>query len=189
MANFPIARTIPALLLLLASLGIMPSDARTNSGSNAAIGTGNSIGHSLGQPPAAKNLLENALLQLARLNEPTAPTSEHPVPCTCGIFLSGQFDKASASQPRGNAALLYEQDVQLPCNGPGNKQCTNRCLEMVSVRPSVRPLRTECAFVRSRARRSSSTCRIRRTSFAAPSIATATGNAHICSYRTATARG
>lgn len=90
-----------------------------------------------------KNLIENAFLKLSKLNDMVATDvnaaadggghQQHQVPCTCGVFLSGQFNASSAgSPPRGNAALMHEQDVLLPCNAHGKKQCTNRCLEMVS---------------------------------------------------------
>lgn len=50
--------------------------------------------------------------------------------CTCGVFLSGQFKKGET--PKGNAALLHEQDSMYPCTPMGSKQCTNKCLETVS---------------------------------------------------------
>lgn len=53
-------------------------------------------------------------------------------PCVCGVFLSGQFVKGSHDPPKGNAALLHEHPEPLPCNSFGNKQCTNKCLDLVS---------------------------------------------------------
>jgi len=54
------------------------------------------------------------------------------IPCSCGIFLNGQFRRASLEQPRGNAALLQELVEPYPCTPIGDKQCTNKCLETVS---------------------------------------------------------
>lgn len=57
-------------------------------------------------------------------------TSKELVPCTCGIFLNGQFKKGSP--PKGNPALQSEIDIVYPCNAPGFKLCQNRCLDTVS---------------------------------------------------------
>ncbi|GFG34242.1 hypothetical protein Cfor_08197 [Coptotermes formosanus] len=62
----------------------------------------------------------------------TLPPMES-VPCVCGVFLSGQFVKGSHNPPKGNAALLHEQPEPLPCNPFGNKQCINKCLDLVSI--------------------------------------------------------
>lgn len=59
-------------------------------------------------------------------------TFEEPVGCICGIFLSGQFKKGTIEQPTGNPALLHEQSESFPCTSLGNRQCINKCLEMVS---------------------------------------------------------
>ncbi|XP_008478809.2 uncharacterized protein LOC103515652, partial [Diaphorina citri] len=58
--------------------------------------------------------------------------STEPVPCTCGIFMSGQFHKASKAPPKGNAVIMSEMEETFPCTPLGNKQCTNKCLGMVS---------------------------------------------------------
>lgn len=76
-----------------------------------------------------KNLIESALLKLSQIGE--AP-NKNQVPCTCGVFLSGQFEKGSPDPPKGNPALMHEPEVMLPCNPQGIKMCTNRCLELVS---------------------------------------------------------
>lgn len=52
-------------------------------------------------------------------------------PCTCGVFLSGQFTKGSSDQPKGLPALVHEQETTYACNALGNKQCTNKCLDAV----------------------------------------------------------
>lgn len=54
------------------------------------------------------------------------------IPCTCGVFLSGQFKKGSQQPPNGNAILLQELSDQLICGPIGEKQCINKCLESVS---------------------------------------------------------
>ncbi len=74
-----------------------------------------------------KNNIENALSKLHKNN-----MVKELVPCTCGVFLTGQFKRGSQEPPKGNPALMYEQDTNFPCNPAGAKQCTNRCLEMVS---------------------------------------------------------
>ncbi|XP_023706823.1 follicle cell protein 3C-1 [Cryptotermes secundus] len=52
-------------------------------------------------------------------------------PCVCGVFLSGQFVKGRKDQPKGNAALLHEHPDHFACNPSGNKQCINKCLELI----------------------------------------------------------
>nr|CAD7260731.1 unnamed protein product [Timema shepardi] len=59
------------------------------------------------------------------------PPPVGPVPCTCGVFLSGQFTKNSQEPPKGHPALLHEHPDPFPCNIWGNKQCTNRCLDII----------------------------------------------------------
>lgn len=66
-------------------------------------------------------------------NEIVSQTKPPPVPCTCGVFLSGQFVKGSQDQPKGYPALLQEQEQTFPCTNLGNKQCTNKCLDIVSI--------------------------------------------------------
>ncbi|RZC14248.1 follicle cell protein 3C-1 [Asbolus verrucosus] len=57
-----------------------------------------------------------------------------PVPCTCGVFLSGQFKKGSKDQPKGVPVLTQEMETPYMNNAMGNRQCTNKCLEMVRER-------------------------------------------------------
>lgn len=52
--------------------------------------------------------------------------------CTCGVFFSGQFKRGSTEQPKGPPVLMHEQDFQYPCTPLGSKQCSNKCLEVVS---------------------------------------------------------
>lgn len=64
-------------------------------------------------------------------NEPVR--NKEKIPCTCGVFLSGQFKKGSQQPPNGNAVLLQELSDSLVCGPIGEKQCVNKCLESVSV--------------------------------------------------------
>lgn len=58
-------------------------------------------------------------------------SEESPIPCTCGVFLSGQFKKGSKEQPKGVPVLTQEMDTPFMNNSVGNRQCTNKCLESV----------------------------------------------------------
>lgn len=73
-----------------------------------------------------KTNIENALSKLQKSH-----VVKEQVPCTCGVFLTGQFKRGSSEPPKGNPALMHEQELQFSCNQAGIKQCTNRCLEMV----------------------------------------------------------
>lgn len=54
------------------------------------------------------------------------------VPCTCGIFLSGQLGKNN-EQPKGNPVLLQETDENYLKGSTGNRFCITKCLEMVRI--------------------------------------------------------
>ncbi|XP_063973463.1 follicle cell protein 3C-1 [Diachasmimorpha longicaudata] len=58
-------------------------------------------------------------------------TTEIPVGCICGVFLSGQFKKGSKEAPKGYPALLHEHAEAFPCTPVGNKLCTNKCLDAI----------------------------------------------------------
>lgn len=77
------------------------------------------------------NALDFGPLIPPKLGDNLPPTESFP--CVCGVFLTGQFVKGSRDPPRGNAALLHENSDPLPCNPFGNKQCTNKCLDLVSI--------------------------------------------------------
>ncbi|GJQ67173.1 hypothetical protein Trydic_g8084 [Trypoxylus dichotomus] len=69
-------------------------------------------------------------------NIPMPPKIHHKhliplVPCGCGIFLSGQFEKGSKEQPKGLPALTQEVGGFFPNNPIGIKQCTSKCLDMI----------------------------------------------------------
>ncbi|XP_067635744.1 uncharacterized protein Fcp3C [Eurosta solidaginis] len=60
----------------------------------------------------------------------TATTeSNHPVPCTCGIFLTSQFKRGTGEQPQGTPVITNELDRTFACNSVGQKQCQTKCLE------------------------------------------------------------
>ncbi|KAK9869507.1 hypothetical protein WA026_003260 [Henosepilachna vigintioctopunctata] len=54
-----------------------------------------------------------------------------PVPCTCGVFLSGQFKKGSKEQPKGVPVLTEETEKAFENNPVGQRKCTNKCLERI----------------------------------------------------------
>ncbi|CAH1137754.1 unnamed protein product, partial [Phyllotreta striolata] len=67
-----------------------------------------------------------------KILEPEESREEpEPVPCTCGVFLSGQFKKGSKKQPKGLPVLTQEMDTPFMNNAVGNRQCTNKCLELI----------------------------------------------------------
>lgn len=70
-----------------------------------------------------KNDLKHSLLQNSLLE-----TNE---PCTCAVFMSGQFKKGSTEQPRGYPALTQETDTNYACTPTGTKLCINKCLETI----------------------------------------------------------
>lgn len=58
--------------------------------------------------------------------------SSESVPCSCAIFLTGQFNKQNRSEPpRGNPGIQMELMQHYPCSSSGNKQCSNRCLDAI----------------------------------------------------------
>lgn len=57
--------------------------------------------------------------------------STTPVPCTCGIFLSGQFKKGSKAAPKGEPVITEEQDAHFAHNSIGQRQCANKCIESI----------------------------------------------------------
>ncbi|XP_053679410.1 follicle cell protein 3C-1 [Anopheles nili] len=54
------------------------------------------------------------------------------VPCTCAIFLTGQFNRFNRTeQPKGNPGIQLELMQHFPCTTSGNKQCSNKCLDSI----------------------------------------------------------
>lgn len=84
------------------------------------LGGRNLIGHT-----SFKESLQELQQQL-QVNE----IERHP--CSCAVFLSGQFTKGSKDAPRGSPALIHEHEDTFQCTLLGLKQCTNWCLESVN---------------------------------------------------------
>ncbi|XP_058824706.1 follicle cell protein 3C-1 [Topomyia yanbarensis] len=64
--------------------------------------------------------------------ETNAVVQTENVPCTCAIFLTGQFNKYNRTEPpRGNPGIQLELMHNYPCTSAGNKQCSNRCLDAI----------------------------------------------------------
>uniref|UniRef100_A0A182VS20 Follicle cell protein 3C-1 n=1 Tax=Anopheles minimus TaxID=112268 RepID=A0A182VS20_9DIPT len=59
-------------------------------------------------------------------------SSTNNVPCTCAIFLTGQFNRFNRTeQPKGNPGIQLELMQHYPCTASGNKQCSNKCLDSI----------------------------------------------------------
>ncbi|BES95287.1 Hypothetical protein NTJ_08096 [Nesidiocoris tenuis] len=71
---------------------------------------------------------ELKLPTLTDILHPT-PASAQLTPCTCGVFLSGQFNRTSPVQ--GYPVLMNEHDEHFTCNRVGDKQCINKCLDVL----------------------------------------------------------
>lgn len=52
-------------------------------------------------------------------------------PCSCAVFMSGQFKKGSTDQPKGLPALIQETEITYPCTPAGTRSCINKCLESI----------------------------------------------------------
>lgn len=76
-------------------------------------------------------LLSALALCNAGLKDNRIKSDSPAVPCTCGVFLSGQFKKGSKEQPKGVPVLTQEMDTPFMNNAIGNRQCINKCLEVV----------------------------------------------------------
>lgn len=85
-----------------------------------------------------KTAIDNELNKLkSLLQESLLPPVQNQTTCSCAVFLSDQFKKGSPEPPKGNPALLHEQDSLFPCTTFGSRQCTNKCLESVNLRFSL----------------------------------------------------
>jgi hypothetical protein len=62
----------------------------------------------------------------------TVGVDEPNTPCTCAVFMTGQFTKGSSQQPKGVPAIVQELETMYPCSPKGTKTCTNKCLQLVS---------------------------------------------------------
>lgn len=85
--------------------------------------------------PTIKEAMDNEWNKLKNLLplDPLKLNGVNQTWCTCGVFLSGQFAKGTNDSPKGHAALMHEQDSMYPCTPAGAKQCSNKCLETVSL--------------------------------------------------------
>lgn len=78
--------------------------------------------------------LKNELKQKFSLTKETQAAnkvSSNEVPCSCAVFLNGQFKKGSKEQPKGLPALIQETEITFPCTPAGTKLCINKCLESI----------------------------------------------------------
>lgn len=97
-----------------------------------------SVNSVLSQLPSVNSLLQPQLQSLGspvlpqlQLQAPSVQAPSPQTPCTCGVFLTGQFVKGGNQEPTGNPALLHEHEETYPCNAFGSKQCTNKCLDIL----------------------------------------------------------
>lgn len=82
----------------------------------------------------SQSLNKNDLIKKMSLPREEIVTAENELtPCTCGVFMSGQFKKGSSEQPKGYAALISEQETNFSCTPAGTKLCINKCLDFVSL--------------------------------------------------------
>ncbi|XP_017155862.1 follicle cell protein 3C-1 [Drosophila miranda] len=78
----------------------------------------------------ASNSLDNTLPSPPTPASASASASNldnHPVPCTCGVFLSSQMHHGLQEAP----LIHQELDRMYPCNAIGRKQCQTKCLEAI----------------------------------------------------------
>lgn len=75
----------------------------------------------------SKLSLSNPSQSLAALSSLTGESE----PCSCAVFMSGQFKKGSKDPPKGHPALIQETDIDFPCTSAGQRQCINKCLETI----------------------------------------------------------
>lgn len=72
------------------------------------------------------------MMSTMELSNNSIDTTATSYPCSCAVFLSGQFKKGTSEQPKGLPALMmHELDGSFACNSVGNKMCINKCLDAV----------------------------------------------------------
>ncbi|KAG8282421.1 hypothetical protein J6590_036387 [Homalodisca vitripennis] len=76
--------------------------------------------------------LDLAPVALPAVNNSLTELTRPFVPCTCGIFLTGQFTPGAQIPPSSIPALSFEFDYNLPCSKFGNHQCANNCLQTIA---------------------------------------------------------
>ncbi|XP_001851350.2 follicle cell protein 3C-1 [Culex quinquefasciatus] len=83
------------------------------------------------RPRKAKHITADADTSSNALTSAKQPSPD-TIPCTCAIFLTGQFNRQNRSEPpRGNPGIQMELMQHYPCSAAGNKQCSNRCLDAI----------------------------------------------------------
>ncbi|XP_022919127.1 follicle cell protein 3C-1 isoform X2 [Onthophagus taurus] len=65
------------------------------------------------------------------IHKTTAEGDLDPIPCTCGVFLSGQISKESKNEVTGKPAFTIEAGATFADNSIGLRQCMNKCLEQI----------------------------------------------------------
>lgn len=75
--------------------------------------------------------LKNDLKAKFALAQSSSNSILDATPCSCAVFLSGQFKKGSSDQPKGTPALIQETEINFPCTPTGTKMCVNKCLETI----------------------------------------------------------
>ncbi|XP_075236215.1 uncharacterized protein LOC142333156 [Lycorma delicatula] len=72
----------------------------------------------------------DSLIMPLAIPQDTAPNAvQEPVPCTCGVFLSGQFTRGSSAQPNGEPVVTQQLEQTFACTPTGKSHCTNKCLD------------------------------------------------------------
>ncbi|CAO1417443.1 unnamed protein product, partial [Diamesa tonsa] len=72
------------------------------------------------------------MIPAVELSNNSIDTTASSYPCSCAVFLSGQFKKGSGEQPKGLPALMmHEIEGSFSCNSVGNKMCINKCLDSI----------------------------------------------------------
>ena len=80
----------------------------------------------------AASLSKIEVIPTNELSNNSIDTTASSYPCSCAVFLSGQFKKGSSEQPKGLPALMmHEVEGSFSCNSVGNKMCINKCLDSV----------------------------------------------------------
>jgi hypothetical protein len=75
--------------------------------------------------------LKNDLKAKFALSQAPSNSISDGSPCSCAVFMSGQFKKGSTDQPKGVPALIQETENFFPCTPAGTKLCINKCLESI----------------------------------------------------------
>ncbi|BFG00432.1 follicle cell protein 3C-1 [Drosophila madeirensis] len=94
----------------------------------ATTTTSNGLDNTLPSPPTPEPATATATATATALAPATSSNLDnHPVPCTCGVFLSSQMHRGLHEAP----LIHQELDRMYPCNAIGRKQCQTKCLEAI----------------------------------------------------------